>query len=260
MGKSLISAAIVAAFLLCTLPLAGKCESLVSNQLVAKSLKANERGMYYIQKKDFKQAEALFRESLKLNPRNLTAAYNLAGVLAVEKREKEAISLLEGIVKERPKDAGIFERLGDLYFGTEDIESAKKYYEKSLAINGDNSKLAVKLGAIYLLKGNLSKAEKMYKKAVKLSPTDPSALENLGGILLANGKPKEAIRAAKRALQLSPSSNAYITLGSSYEETGNLKEALISFKKAQALGDNSEKLKEKIKSLEHRLKEADKTD
>ena len=89
----------------------------------------------------------------------------------------------------------------------------------------------------------------LLRKAHSLNPKDAQTAANLSSVLLANENPKEAVTYAKRAIQLSPSKEVYITLGTAYEILKDYKNALISFERAQDLGDKSSELDDKIDDL-----------
>jgi len=211
-----------------------------------RSLEINERGTAAVKVKDFDLAEKLFREALALDPYNITAAYNLAGTYAVNKKEGAAIQLLEDYTERDPKDAGLFARLGDTYFGTKNLEKAELNYEKALQLDPTLAGVAAKLSTVYSLLNKLGKAEKMLAQAVKQNPNDSQLYANLSSVQLANGKIDGAITTAKRSLQIKATREVYVTLGTAYELSKNFKNALIAFQRAADLGDDRGELEKKI--------------
>jgi tetratricopeptide (TPR) repeat protein len=214
-----------------------------------RSIELNEQGVVAIKAKNSKQAEDLFRQALAADAGNLSAVFNLAGALLVNKKENEAIALLTEYTKNFGLDPGLFVRLGDVYFTAKKLIEAAEAYEKALHIAPNYPGIAPKLGAIYTLLNRSTQAERAFLLAVEQNPKDGQSLSNLAGIFLANGKPDKAISTAKRALQVRPGSELYVTLGTAYEIQKDYKNALIAFQRAVDLGDKREELKKKIEAL-----------
>lgn len=213
------------------------------------SLELNEKGVAAVQSNDFAQAEALFRKAIASDPHNLTAVFNLSGVYLNNKRQKEALALLDSYIKNYEKDAGLYARRGDVYFSVKEVPAATRDYEKALKLDPQYPGVAAKLSTLYVLNKRLKDAEKLLLTAVEQDPKNGQLLQNLSSLFLTNGKPNEAISTAKRALQVASSSEIYITLGNAYEALGDAKNSLISFQRASDLGDTRKELKEKIDQL-----------
>lgn len=228
----------------------GSVGALSSRHTDSRSFQLNEQGVAAIKLKDFPRAESLFRQALEADAKNVTAAFNLAGMLLTNKRENEAISILERYAKEVPGDAGILVRLGDAYFGIKKPTEALEQYEKALKVAPDYSGLHAKLGALYTMKNRLIDAEKALRSALDREPANGQLASNLSSILLANGKPDRAIEVAKRALQLNASGATYVTIGAAYEALKDPENALIAYQRSLDLGENKPEIKEKVKALE----------
>ena len=214
-----------------------------------RSMEMNEQGAAALLAKNYSEAEERFRKALVADSGNVTAAYNLAGVYLVLKKEAEAIALLEEYAKKYPADAGFCARLGDAYFAGRQVAEAKPWYEKALAIDPKYAGLAAKLGTIYSLAGDLKQAEKVLLLAVEDQPQDGQLLANLASVFLANGKVDKAISTARRGLQVTTNPELYITLGTAYEASKDSKNALNAFQRALDLGSTREGLKEKVAEL-----------
>lgn len=214
-----------------------------------RSLELNEQGVIAIKAKDFSRAESLFSEALSVDSRNITAVFNLAGMYLTNKKEGQAVALLQKYTLSFPKDAGLHARLGDAYFGSQDPKNAILAYEKALQLDPKNQTVPVRLGTLYTMSKKLDKAAKMYELAVKYNPRDTQSLQNLSSIYLALNKPQQAIATAKKALQISASAELYVTLGNAYQDLKDPRNALISFQRAQELGYKDPSLNKVIESL-----------
>jgi len=215
----------------------------------SKSLELNEKGAQALQAHDTEQALKLFQQAYDIDNSNLTAAYNLAGAFVASNRESDAITLLNKVVKKYNSDAGLFARLGDVYFSNQDIDNALTAYEKTLALDKAYPNVAAKLGVIYTMKKKYVQAEKMLSSAVSESPEDARTLANYASILLINKKGSDAVGAAKKSLQHKVEATTYVTLGQAYELLKDPSNAIISYEKALALGNMTPDLRERLESL-----------
>ena len=215
----------------------------------ARSLELNEQGIAAMNNKDTVKAEEFFRKALAVDSKNVTAAFNLAGVLINNKKTEEAIALLLEYIKEYNQDPSLFVRLGDAYFASKKIREAATAYEKAFETAGGYPGLAAKLGTIYGLMNRIDDAKRMFMVAVELDPKDSQSLANLSSLFLASGEPDKAIGTARRALQVKATKEVYVTLGTAYEIQKDYKNALIAFQRAVDLGDSREELKKKIEGL-----------
>lgn len=227
---------------------------LLSLNLVAEdptiSVSLNESGVQAVQQKKFDDAEELFLEAIEKDPFNITAVFNLAGMYLANENPKDAVKLLSHYTAKDLKDAGLFSRLGDAYFAAQDLDLALKNYLAAYKLEPQYERLTGKIGTIYSLKNDLVNAEKFYVLALKSDPSSFTNLVNLSNLQLANKKYEASIASAKKALQIKAASSVYITLGTAYEMSNNRQNALISYKRAKDLGDQSPELTKKIESLE----------
>lgn len=228
---------------------APKGEGRAVPEQAAQSMQLNEKGVAAVKANDFGKAEALFRKALAADRKNLTAVFNLAGVLLNNKRQQEAVTLLSTYINEYDKDPGLYARRADCYFSLKDLESASRDYSKALSLDPEYPSIAGRLATVYLLQKRTSDAERLFLKAVEQDPKNGQLLQNLSSVFLANGKAEQAISTAKRGLQVAPTSELYITLGNAYEAMGDNKNSLISFQRASDLGDSRPELKTKIEEL-----------
>jgi tetratricopeptide (TPR) repeat protein len=214
-----------------------------------RSLELNEQGVAAIRAKDFTRAEKLFSEALSVDSKNITAVFNLSGMYVTNKKEGQAVSLLQKYTREFPKDAGLHARLGDAYFGSQDPKNAIASYEKALQLDPKNPLIPVRLATLYAMNKKIDKAAEMYEQALKHNPRDAQSLQNLSSIYLALNKPQQAIATAKKALQVAATPELYVTLGNAYQDLSDPRNALISFQRAQELGYKDPNLAKVIENL-----------
>jgi predicted Zn-dependent protease len=176
--------------------------------------------------------------------------FNLAGMYVSNRREAQAIPLLERYATELPNEPDILARLGDAYFGMKQLDKALAAYQKLRALVPKYPGVASKLGTILTLTNRIPEAEQAYEAAAKETPRDAQVLANLSSLYLSNGKPKESITTAKTSLQLSQSADTFVTLGNAYQQTNELKNALHAYQRARTLGKESPEMDALISELE----------
>jgi tetratricopeptide (TPR) repeat protein len=121
--------------------------------------------------KEFKKAETLLTEAVKLNPAEVKLYIDLA--LAVDKQGEKS-------------------RAADV------IKSGMKYYP-------EDASLLNFLGYLYAEQGiNLKEAEKMISKALKQKPQEAAYLDSMAWVFYQQGKYKDAFEYQKKALNLAP--------------------------------------------------------
>lgn len=209
----------------------------------------NEEGVRETRASHDDLAELAFRRALTYDPNNLTAVFNLAGVLLNSQRVNQAIALLEKYARHSDSYADLSARLGDAYFTAKRVAEAEQAYERALSLVPDYPGLPIKLATLYGLKQDFKRAEQMLELATAQTPNDAQILNNLGNLYILNGKSEKAIAAAKQALQIRTSKESYLTLGSAYETQRDYENSLIAFQRARDLGASSPELVEKIEKM-----------
>lgn len=218
-----------------------------------RSLELNERGVAAASTQNYEHAESLLKEALETDTGNISAAVNLASVLMAQKKNNEALKILEQYKSQVADDPGFYAQLGDVYFSSKKTDLALKTYLKVLSLDPAYPAIHSKIATIYSLKNDLKNSEVYFDQALKLDKKNASLYGSLASIKLANGKIDEAIAHAKRAIQLKPTKEVYVTLGTAYELQNDLKSSIIAFERARDLGDTRPELQDKINSFKDTL-------
>jgi tetratricopeptide (TPR) repeat protein len=226
---------------------------------VQRSLELNEQGVAAIKARNFTMAEELFNKALEVDNKNITAVFNLAGMYITNKKDSQAVALLEKYTLAYPKDAGLMARLGDAYFSSQNAKQAIVSYEKALKLDPNYPTIPARLGTLYSMTNKISKAAEMYERATKQNPKDHQSLQNLSSLYLALGKPQQAISTAKKALQLSASAELYVTLGNAYQGLKDDRNALMSYQRAKELGYKDPAINKVIDDLARATSEKQRT-
>jgi len=215
-----------------------------------KSIALNEQASKAALAGDYKTAVSLLRQAIAIDPGNLTAVFNLSGLYLRDHLEGEAIELLEAYLTNAPDNPGLNARMGDALFATRKAKEAAGYYEKCLSLDPHYPGVASRLATIYTVSNRFPDAEKLMLQAVEQDPKNIQLFTNLSNIYLVNNKPDYAISTAKRGLQIKATPELYVTLGMAYERQQDIKNSIISFQRAQDLGDVRPEIKEKIAELQ----------
>ena len=119
--------------------------------------------------------------------------------------QAKRILVLEKEVAADPNNKDTWIRLGNLYFDTDNFESAIRAYEKSLSLNPNNANVQTDLGVMYRRNGQPKKAVEAFDKAIKIDPRHEVSRFNKGIVLLHDLSDKEgALRAWEELIAVNP--------------------------------------------------------
>lgn len=183
-------------------------------------------------RRDFSQAEMLYRRILKYDSAHLTARGNLATTLNELGKLEEFYLLAQELYKEHPQDAGVLNKMGIAYYRKGEFTEA--YSTLKLAINFDPKRYETFLnlssiaGEVGDIRGGLEYA----LEAVSLEPSNSGAHTNLGSAFMAAGQPDEAKHCFETVLLLDPT-NHYAGTNLAVLETrgGNHTAAIVAYER-----------------------------
>ncbi|HEY7334800.1 MAG TPA: tetratricopeptide repeat protein [Bryobacteraceae bacterium] len=102
------------------------------------------------------------------------------------------------------KSAVLANKTGIAYHQLQDLEDARKYYEKATKLNPKYAEAINNLGTIFYARKSYRRAISQYKKALRITPDSASIFSNLGTAYFARKDYKEASQAYEQALGLDP--------------------------------------------------------
>jgi cytochrome c-type biogenesis protein CcmH/NrfG len=124
---------------------------------------------------------------------------------AVTADVQKQISMLQGVLKEDPKNLKALIELGNLYFDADQIDRAIQAYSKALEIDPRNADVRTDLGIMYRRKGDPDRAIAEFRKAAQDDPRHVNSRYNMGVVFLHDkGDIKGAIEAWEEYLKLEP--------------------------------------------------------
>jgi len=117
--------------------------------------------------------------------------------------DKQVAPLLEQLQKD-PKNAQLLAKIAKAYMAAQQFETARKYYEQSVAAKPDPEVLN-ELAFVFVKMGDLDKAIALLNQALAIDPKNPSILFNLGYFeWKGKADPKAAIAAWQAFLKADP--------------------------------------------------------
>ncbi len=236
--------------------------------------------MEYQYKGDYRSAIDILNESVKANPRNEVALYELAFCYDFIGEFDAAIKCYNDFIDENPYSFTAWYNLGNIYSKVEDWKKALDAYEFSVAINEEFSPVYFNMGNAFLSLDNYEEAEKCfykclsmegedayaycylgecyenqdkfdlarncYNKALEVDPNLSDAWLGLGIVSDLEGDTKKGIELIQKAIAMEPSNASYYhVLASAHDKLGNLEEATVHFVKAIELSpENGEAIKD----------------
>ena len=168
----------------------------------------------------------LFPVELPTEDRELVYRVGRAVITAGARRTAEASKLLEELVEDFPKQAGLHFVYGTLLLGG-DTEAAMKQLEEVVKLEPDHLPAHVVMGLEYLRQNNFEAARQCGEKAVRLAPANFTSRTLLRRALAEGGFDLTAgLRELETAMQLEPGSpQVRIALASAYAKAGRREEA-----------------------------------
>ncbi len=218
-----------------------------------KSFSLNEDGVKNIVRGDRAKGESLIKQAIEVDPNNVTALYNLAGLYLAQGKPDDAIVAMRKAVALDPEEPSLLNRLAEVYFAQNDLDSAIDGYTKIIKISPGYEQSNFRLGTLYALKGSYPEAEKYLRLALKQYPDDSRVLSNLGSVLVAAKKYNDAIVVLEKAHKQKESVESTLALAVAYESKGDKELAKRYFTEAKRLGSENRELSEHVQELTTRV-------
>jgi predicted O-linked N-acetylglucosamine transferase (SPINDLY family) len=179
-------------------------------------------------------------KALLLKPKLIELKSLLLNCYKSSKNYKRLIEELKKALTENQRDDKIWSELGDALYNINNLEAAKKCFNKSLEINELNCMALNGLGMIFHSGKNYSEAMSFYLKALKLETNSIEINNNIATAYLEMGEIKQAIYSCRRLLQLDashPDGNCNLAVALTIEKEYSL--ALSHIEKALLFNKNN---------------------
>jgi tetratricopeptide (TPR) repeat protein len=183
-----------------------------------------------------KEAEAAFREAVRLKPDYRVAHCNLGIALERQGRHKEAEAAYRQAIRIKPELPEAHNGLGVALQHQDRQREAEAAYRQAIRIKPDFPIAHNNLGAVLNAQGRQREAEAACRLAIRLRDDYPEAHYNLGKALAGLGRPREAEAAFREATRLKHNfPMAHCDLGTAIHAQGRFREAEAAFREATRL-------------------------
>jgi tetratricopeptide (TPR) repeat protein len=178
---------------------------------------------------DYDKAEVIWRQVLKLQPKDAFAHARLGDTLFSQSRYDEGIAEYEQALKLQ-KNAKIYRDYGEKLRGANKLDASATAYKEALKLEPKNHDVHLGLGLTYKQQEKYTEAIAQLRQAVNIEP-DYSTYESLGDTLVEAEKYDEAIAAFRQAIALEPQPTwLYNSIAEAYEKQGKTKDAIATYR------------------------------
>lgn len=217
------------------------------------------------------EAEACFREAIRLDPNHAIAHAELGGTLAelgksaeAEARCREALRLSSNYAKPHNYLAAAHNHLAIALGVQGKFEEAEENCREAIRLVPTYGQAHANLGLALMKLGKLDDAVVSYRESIRLRPNGVSSRTNLGVALHMLNRWEEAEVVLREAILYDPDcAEAHCNLGGVLQDWGRYEESLIEYKTGHALGRKRQNWKypsadwlgkaEKLVALEKKL-------
>lgn len=195
-----------------------------------------DRGIALMNCRRLEEAEADFRQAIRLRPGYAKAHNNLALVLQKFHRDKEAREHFERAILEDATNVEACDNLANLWARGGHDKEAYDLYMRAVTVDPHFAEGWCNLGAFLADRGRSEEALRCYQMALRIRPDFAEVHTNLGIVLSRLGRNEEALAAYKTVCRISPrKAEGYNAVGTVEAARGNFNEAIAWFERAVAV-------------------------
>ncbi len=183
---------------------------------------------------------AALQEESKMSPEDRAAlAFNQAVEFLKKKDDKEAYALLKKAVELNPELSYAWFHLGRIDLLNNKLDDAERELLKAIDLNSTMGHAYVLLAEVYKKKGDEENYKKYHKKAEEMGAIDPAEYYNKAVEYINAGDDKNAKVYLEKALGVDPKyADAYYQLGLLYLRQGDMTKCVEMLKKYLELAPN----------------------
>ena len=152
----------------------------------------------------WKDSVTLWTDTLHKQPAAGPALVSLCSAYLQGGLEEQAAACLGEAIRRYPGKDDNYYNLGLLLFKKGDYTAARKYFERTLELNGGHAKALLMMGHLALLNRDSAAAERFCLRSLESDGADAPALRILAGIAAARGDIAGALEYYGRALAVDP--------------------------------------------------------
>ncbi len=173
-----------------------------------------------------------FNEVLAIHPEFSDAHCNLGSALACEGRHVEAIASFKQALKLRTEYPAAWFNLANAFREIGNLKDAERAYNQFLKLNPDHAEAHFNLAIVLSDQGRYQEAYSSCKKSIDLNPDHAEGHYNIARLLTRIDRFEEAVRAYTRAVEIKPDyADAHFNLGKILHDRGRYDEAIVAYRK-----------------------------
>jgi tetratricopeptide (TPR) repeat protein len=153
---------------------------------------------------DYKQAEQVFNDLYKNNPKDIRGLVGVVETLVGQKKMAEAIQLIQKASEKEPERQDLRLALANLYVSDLRYDDALKIFNALLQLDPKSSDLLVRVGETQRRKGDINTAIETFRRASQAAPTDTKPLLQLGLLMDGTGRREQAKPIYEQILKIQP--------------------------------------------------------
>jgi len=165
----------------------------------------------------YKNAETIWRDTLKKNPYSWMAHNNLGIMLEGEGRADEAIEHYKEALQLKADHAEANNNLGSALLSQGKFYESIGFLRRAIEVKANYPEAYYNLGAAYLIVGRYQDAVEAFRKCTKIKPAFAEAYYSLGSAYVKLGRVESGVEAFKQAIKVKPNfAEAWCDLGAAY--------------------------------------------
>mgnify|MGYP003693645011 CR=1 FL=1 len=173
------------------------------------------------------EAQAAYREALKLNPEFEAAKTELAALSGQKPDETKQIEQMQAALQKDPKNIPLRETLAKALLRKNQVKEAQAELRKLLDLNPAHAEGNYLMAQIAFQQGNPDEAANHLRATLRANPSHIGAHTLLGRYLEQKGQPAQAQAEYEAALRVNPNlADVKLQLGLLYVRSGRLPEAV----------------------------------
>lgn len=183
---------------------------------------------------NFEKSDKYFIKTIDAKPKFIEQAYiAFSQALYNAKRYDAAIPVYKRILEHQPKNALVYNNLGNCFYQTDKLVEANQAYESAIKFKPDYSEAFTHLGLTFRGMGEKEKAVSAFEQAIKLNNSNSTAFLYLSELKTFNEKDSQIdlIKDLIDDPETTPidRSNLFFTLAKAYEDIGKNQDAFLSY-------------------------------